>query len=443
MVNFNPSAWGSLLGGILNPNRSAGSKNIWDFIKNPINYDPRYPTATSIARQIQPPKTTTYLPYSGSANAFASSNPSKYIGDTSSSWDRLAASANTKTQSAVPDSDPFVDPYAGFDPEKMVRREFDPQYSLIAAMEGQAKKRYTAAGNEIGQGWDLLAKDIAGRQKGIEAGTKARGKAVAAGFGDVTKKSDAAFDAARASLIEDAKRNGTMETIAPLLAQLASQKIQTSTATGNRQANWGALETELGGQEVEANRLASDNAKWGGIGARADFASRLQGALDELGNRRLETKGNEGAAFNKYGMDIAGARNSARQAWETLQTQRAGQQIDIAKMQADAAGSNTPKPIDPSKLTPSEYLAYVSKGLYGKPGEGEGRAQNAANAVMDVFRQGKGWSNVQAFIDDVIRHNPNAQHSGGDARQLAQLASDYYIRVAGGPNKPYGTNIAR
>lgn len=354
-------------------------------------------------------------------------------------------SAAASSSSVTPNTDPFIDFYAGLDPEKMVRREFDPQYSLISQMEGQAKKRYTAAGNEIGQGWDLLAKSIAGREKGLKAAGTARTKAATSGFENVGKKSDAAIDQARAQLIADAQRTNTMEQIAPLLAQLASQKATLRSESGSRGANWGAFETQMGANEVEANRLAADNAKWGGIGARADFSTRLQSALDELGNKRLEIKGNEGGAFNKYSMDLAGARTSAKAAWDALQTQRADQAIKIAaseaKAAADAAKAAQPKAIDPSKLTPAEYLAYTAKGLYSRPGEGGGRAQNAANAIMDVARSGKRWTNVTQFVNDVLKNNPNASHAGGDARQLAQLANDYYLRVTGGANKPWNSNI--
>lgn len=397
-----------------------------------INAKPKATTAPSTPKYSS---SSRYVPgppvYNESYSADSPNNPYAAI---------VKAISSTSSKSAIP-QDAWTDPYAGMDPEKMVRREFDPQYSLISQMEGQAKDKYTRAGNDIGQGWDLLAKSIAGRQKGIQADVTARGKASDAGWAKVGQNSNNAIDQARASLIADAQRNGTMEQIAPLLANLASKQAELSSESGSRGANWASFNTAQGANEVAANRLASDNAKWAGIGARADFSNRLLDALNQLGNKRLEIKGNEGAAFNKYGMDLAGARDSSKNAWETIQTQRAAQAIEMEKAQAAAAAANQPKAIDPSKLTASEYLAYVAKGLYSRPGEGTGRSENAANAVMDVFRQGKGWKNVQAFIDDVMKHNPQAQNAGGDARQLAQLASDYYIKVAGGPNRAYGTNI--
>jgi hypothetical protein len=427
MVNFNPSSWGSLLGGILNPNRQAGSASIWNFIKDPTNYDPRFVGARTLA-----PSTPTYAKssssgggYNGSVNAFSSSPKGKFIGDSTSPWDSIAASVAAK--SSLPGDD-FVDPYAGLDPEAMVRREFDPQYSLISQMEGQAKKRYTAAGNDIGLGWDLLAKSLAGGEKGIKAATTARGKDIKKGWGDVSAKSDASLDAARADLIERAKRNGTEETIAPLLAKLATEKADLQSQTGAREGNWAGFNAQMGENEVQNNRMAANNATWGGIGARADFASRLQGALDELGNRRLQTKANEGGAFNKYSMDLAQGRQSAKSAWETLQTQRAAQAMQLEQQSAA-------KEIDPSKLTPSEFLAYTAKGLYGN----ERAAQNAAQAIQDtIIHSSGGFKDAKAFVDAVLARNKNAFNPGGDVRQLSQLALDYYNKIAGGTNKGVG-----
>ena len=112
---------------------------------------------------------------------------------------------------------------------------------------------------------------------------------------------------------------------------------------------------------------------------------------------------------------------------------------------ADAAKANAPKDIDTTKLTPTEYLAYLAKIQYGRPGEGPGRQQNAVQAIQDVFMGGSpsrrtSWHNVSEFVADVLANNPNASHAGGDAQQLAQMAQDYYVRIAGGANKSYGTN---
>jgi hypothetical protein len=384
-------------------------------------------------------------PYStGAPYGVTPSNSAQYQG----ALKKIADAGSTSAQSAIPTGDQFVDPYAAFDPEKMVAREFDPQMALISQQEAQAKSSYGKGAADIGLGWDLIAKAVGAREKGIKTDTAARGAALTKGWGSVSNNSNAALDAARAEIIANAQQSGnSMESIAPLLAKLATSKATLGAETGARQQNWAGFNAQMGQNAVQENQLAQDTAKWGGINAKADFATRLQGALADLENKRLGVTGARGAALNKYGMDITNARLSARSAWDQMETARAAQAIAMKKEEdaaaAASAKASTPAPIDPSKLTPSQYLAYVAGGLYNKPNEGTGtgsRAGNAANAIMDVARQGKGWKNVTEFVNDVMAHNPNASHAGGDARQLAQLAQDYYIRIAGGANKPVGTN---
>jgi hypothetical protein len=191
----------------------------------------------------------------------------------------------------------------------------------------------------------------------------------------------------------------------------------------------------MGENTVNQNRVSADEAKWGGINARADFATRLQSALQDLGNRRLSTKAAEGAAANKYGMEITGARVGAKNAWDQLQMAQAGQALSLAKAEASASKTSAPKPIDTTKLTPTEYLAYLTKIQY--PNVGVDTQQRAAQAIQDTIIHGAKWANAKDFADQVLARNPHSRDSGGDARQLAQIAQDYYKKLVGDANKPY------
>jgi hypothetical protein len=376
-------------------------------------------------------------PYSGSVNAFASTHPK--TGDTSIPWHAIAAATQQQSQSAIPTGPPiesYVDPYAAFDPEKMAAREFDPQLALIAQMEKQAKGSYGKAGKDIGAGWDLIAKAISGREKGIKGEYTGMGRAGAAAFGNVSSTSDKSLDAARQEIINNAKAAGSsMESIAPLLAKLAMSKSEIGSQARSLGANQAAFNSQMGENTVNQNRVSADEAKWGGINARADFATRLQSALQDLGNRRLSTKAAEGAAANKYGMEITGARVGAKNAWDQLQMAQAGQALSLAKAEASASKTSAPKPIDTTKLTPTEYLAYLTKIQY--PNVGVDTQQRAAQAIQDTIIHGAKWANAKDFADQVLARNPHSRGAGGDARQLAQIAQDYYKKLVGDANKPY------
>jgi hypothetical protein len=417
------------------------------FIGGPMGY---YFSQSPVLPSKPTPIPKSVKPYSGSVNAFTSGHTTAQGNSFQEQdpWTKLAASADSKVSSAIPAGDAWVDPYAGMDPAKMAANEVAPQLALLAQQEGQAKTNYGNASKDISLGWDLIAKEVAAREKGIKTDTAARGAALTKGWGSVSNNSNAALDAARAEIIANAQNSGnSMESIAPLLAKLATSKATLGAETGARQQNWSDFNAQMGQNAVQENQLAQDTAKWGGINAKADFANRLQSALQDLANKRLDVAAGQAANVNKYGMQIASGRSSSRDAWNTLQTQRAQQQIDLA-----AANNKTPAEIDPSKLTPSEYLAYVAghptaaggfTGLYTNPTA----ARNAAQAIQDTFIGGTpagGFKSAADFVAKVLaRSNANQRAHGQsgpatDARQLAQLAQDYYTKIAGGANNPYG-----
>lgn len=102
------------------------------------------------------------------------------------------------------------------------------------------------------------------------------------------------------------------------------------------------------------------------------------------------------------------------------------------------AGQNAPgKPVDTSKLSPYELVANLASKLYPNPSA----QANATNAITDTFNQGyhgdRSWSNAAEFVDAVMNRNKQAQHSGGDYRQLQQMALAFYTKLAGDASRPF------
>lgn len=440
MVDWNPNIVGTWPGYVANAVKTAPTLQAAQNAAKASND----PAVAAALRQVRTPMVPGYS-YGGGGDYFSH-------GTATNPLQQLAANAPPITpadpNSAVPTDDEikyakFVDPYAKFDPAAMAAAEFNPQFSLLDQMAAQAKTGYGKASADIQNAWNLLSNATAQRAAPTKAAFAKMQADNASGYGNVTKNTDAAYEAAKAEILANAKRTGTMDTVGSLLADLANNRMELNQKTGSLQGNWAGFENVMGQQAQTDIANDAESAKWGGINAKSDYAGKLQAALNDIANKRLQTQAAEGAAKNKYAMDITGARTQAQNAWDTLQTSRAGQAIQLAqdklKAQQDAATAAN-KPIDTTKLTPTEYLSYLAKIQY--PNVGDSTRQNAIKAIQDTFTIGYGgkrsWANAADFVAAVLQRNPNAAKKGGDAQQLAQMAQDYYAKISGGANRPYG-----
>src|SRR5215471_12272262 len=192
-------------------------------------------------------------PYStGSPYGVTSANAAPY----QSALDQISAGiASSSVNSAIPDLqyDPFVDPYAKFDPEAMAAREFNPQYTLLDQMAQQATARNKAGSADISNAWNLLAKDVAGKAAGISSAYDTQAKASDTGYANVKSGTDKEYEAAKAEILANAQRTGTMETVGNILANLAASRSDLNAQTGARKQNAASFSSQMKQNALETN----------------------------------------------------------------------------------------------------------------------------------------------------------------------------------------------
>jgi hypothetical protein len=341
-----------------------------------------------------------------------------------------------------------LDPYAGLDPNQMAANEFAPQYALLDQLARQSQAKYNAAGQQVGGMWDALSKATAGQESGIKKNYSTAGSAIGKAYNDATAATNNAFSQSRNQIADIAQRLGIGAAIPSALDDGSVQQARLVALLQNAGANHQATNTELGNNDVTYNRNQANLDTQAGINARAGFASQLMAALQDLGNKRLGLQGQQSQAANNYGLSIskqkAADANAAAARASTDQYHQAQMMLEAAKLKQAADQFNQTQGSAANKnLSATEYLAQMANNEYG------GNllaATNAKNAILDTIAQGgplhpgdaptNHWANASDFVQSVLNRNPNSQHSGGDYRQLEQLALDYYNRLAGGANKP-------
>jgi hypothetical protein len=404
------------------------------------------------ANYVSPRGTPTYAqlrgatPFTGTAVQGGTSNVNSA---NATEHDLLQAlAANHPAAGAIPAVGPhpvpLLDPYSGLDPNQMAANEFAPQYALLDQLAHQSQARYNAAGQQVGGMWDALSKATAGQEAGIKKNYSAAGSSIGRAYNDATAATNNAFSSSRNQIEEIAKRLGISAGAPSAMDDGAVQQARLVALLNNSGANHQATNTELGNNDVTYNRNQANLDTQAGINARSGFASQLMAALQDLGNKRLGLQGQQSAAANNYGLDIQKGKVAQENAASTSQYHQAQMMLEAAKLkQAEDHFNQTQGSAANKNLSANEYLAQLANSAYG------GNllaATNAKNAILDTIGQGgplqpggspvTHWANASDFVQSVLNRNPNSQHSGGDYRQLEQLALDYYNRLAGGASKP-------
>lgn len=354
--------------------------------------------------------------------------------------------AAKKKKAAAPIPQTFSNPGmpADFmlDASLMAQQEFAPQYQLLDQMGKQAQDQYGRAGKDIGGAWDALAKAQLAQEGGIKKNYASTGSAIGKAYNDATAAVNDSFSDSRGDIAEIAKRLGVEAAVPGALSEGAEQQSRLVGLMNAGGANYRGLNATLGNNDVSYNREGAHLDKQAGINARQGFKQQLLDALGDLSNKRLDLKGQESAAKSKYGLSIADMQGEAARAAQDDQMQQARLMLEQARFGLDTdkfnASQNAPgKPVDTSKLSPYELVASLASKLYPNTQA----ASNATNAVTDTFNRGyngdRNWSNAAEFVDAVMRRNPQAQHSGGDYRQLQQMALEFYSKLAGGASRPF------
>lgn len=357
-----------------------------------------------------------------------------------------AATANHYAASGVPATPAAPgSPWDSMNPASMAANEFGPQYALLDRMAQEAQGKYTAAGNQVGSMWDALSKQTAGNENHIKQNYAQSGAATGKAFNDAIAATNGAFSDSRSQIADIAQRLGVSAAVPSALSDGSNQQARLDALIGNSGANWQGLNNTLGNNEVSFNRNNANIDTQSGINARGNFQSQLMAALNALGDKRLTLQGQQGAAQNTYGLDIAKNQQTAQTANADRasldQYHQAQMMLDAAKLkQAADQFQQTNGSAANKNLSATEYLAQQAANEYGGAGVS---AENAKNAILDTVSQGDPnnpgaamhWKNAGDFVQSVLARNPNSQHNGGDYRQLEQLALDYYTRLAGGANK--------
>jgi hypothetical protein len=192
----------------------------------------------------------------------------------------------------------------------------------------------------------------------------------------------------------------------------------------------------MGSSAVDYNRDTAATTNMMGADAKQAFAMKLQQALDEYSNKRLELQGQKGAAENKYGIEVQGQQNAQEKtrADAALQAAKMKQAMDIAKLQFAPKTAAEPN----YKAMPADVaMTALAQKLY--PNVGASTQHNAIQAILDTVARGdktgkKKWSGVEDFLSSVASRNEGAT----DYNQLRALGRLYYEKIAGGSAKPYG-----
>lgn len=351
--------------------------------------------------------------------------------------------------SAMPGQPAASNPYAALNPEQMAADQFAPQYALLDQLAAQSRNQYTTAGNNVGGMWDALAKATAGNEGKIKQNYAQAGSTIGKAYNDATAATNNAFSGSRNQIADIAQRLGVSAAVPSALKQGSDQQGLLDALIQNSGASYQGLNTVLGNSDVQYNRDNAHVDTQAGINARGDFASKLQAALQQLGGQRLTLQGQQSQAANGYQMSIAQQEQQAAEKAAALAQTEQYHQADMMlkaqqlKQAADQFNATHGANAANSNLSPSEYLAQEALKEYGN----QQSATNARNAILDTINAGgplqphgapvTHWANANDFVQSVLNRNPDSRNpNGGDYRQLQQLAMDYYMRLAGGANKP-------
>lgn len=357
--------------------------------------------------------------------------------------------AKKKKAPAAPIPDPFGNPGMpadfSLDAALMAQQEFAPQYALLDQMSKQAQDQYGRAGKDVGSMWDALAKAQLAQEGSIKKNYASTGSAIGKAYNDATAAVNNSFSDSRGDIAEIAKRLGVEAAVPSALSEGAEQQSRLVGLMNAGGANYRGLNSTLGNNDVSYNREGAHLDKQAGINARAGFKQQLLDALGDISNKRLDLRGAETATKNKYSMSLAEQQGEAARAAQDDQMQQARLMLEQARFGLDTdkfvAGQNKQTPIDTGKLSPYELVASLAGKLYPNTQA----ASNATNAVTDTFTRGyngdRNWSNASEFVDAVMRRNPQAQHNGGDYRQLQQMALEFYSKLAGGASRPFTASM--
>ena len=342
--------------------------------------------------------------------------------------------------------------YDGRTAEQMVDSEFDPQYAMLKKMRGDATNNYNRVGNEVKSMYGNLAGAIRGDAPEIKDEYQDTSRSIGQAYQNAINNTQQDHKQSNDNNAALARRLGVS---AATPANQSDGNNQNSMLVGlmnANKANQQTMTTQLGQGEADYNRSEANISDAAGVNAKADFNGRLQLALQGMNNQELGIKGQEGAARNKYDMDI---RNFTQQGQQGLNSA----QNEFNKQQSDNTFRTGAADLDQRKFGETVRSNMANEAIRGNATTGPDAAPDAAyrtlkqsasqnypndpaaanNAyalVQDAFNRGGGGGSLNNFLDYIQNDFEDTDlgrnfNDRTDRQDLLRLATVFYNQVNG------------
>lgn len=316
----------------------------------------------------------------------------------------------------------------------MAAAEFAAQLKLLDQQTKQATGQYNKAGIDSKAMYDSLAKDMRGEITGIKGNYAATGKSIGGAFNDAVNSNNAGFKAGRSELEAMAKRLGLTQALPQAEMDGYTQQQRLNGLLNSNKASATALNAGLGNNDVQYQGKQADIANFEGVNSKNDYHQKLLSMLGEFSNKKIDLAGDQSAAKNKYGLQIADMNSRSRSDWDKNQTDlennRARNEIAFKNTEIKAGKA---KQVVDKNLTAFQKLTRSAGMMYGNDPD----AQKATKIIVDLMQGGWGgktnWGSASEFVTDVLKSNPPAASS-----QLTELAMQFYADFNKGSTGAYG-----
>lgn len=333
-----------------------------------------------------------------------------------------------------PADDPWT-PYAGKSGDQMAKEQYAAQYALLEKMRGQTTTDYTNAGNQMGNVYEALSKQMSGQTQGIRNDYAAAGKSIGGQYNSAIAASNADYSNSRGAMSQMAKNLGVEQSIPGASQDGYDQQNWLNGLMRANQANDVNTNTRMGQNEVDFNTRNAQIEKDMGADSRSDFKTRMLRALSGIDDKKLTVTANQAESANKYNLDIAGLNAKSKSDYNTNRTtqenNRARSEMDRARLElaSDSAKAKASAAAnDTSKMNAYDILANDANTAYNGNSQD---SQKAIKIIQDLWDGGwggnKSWTSSGDFASDVARSNPAAASS-----QLSKLANMFYAKMVKG-----------
>lgn len=330
---------------------------------------------------------------------------------------------------------------ATFNPDKMSKDQFAPQYAMLTKLNADAKARYASNSKTMGNMYGALQGSIKGDAAGITRDYNTAAKEIKGNYDTSQQTAQEDQVASKQQTADLLQRLGIQEAAPNVLASAdkSSKMWSDLAASGNQRA----LNTNSAGKVSSLNYNNSMQQRAGFEGA-AQKSGLLSGYTDFV-------NGNESKRFGVTSEEAAakaGYRMKQMDMYQNLASVESSSANDAAKMQADAykaaqAQSNWQKTYDQKERFDNKAVtAKASNGSYDKleaatRGLGIWGDEDAANIVKMITesynQDGKSFMfegskdlNGQAFIRQLLAKNPNFQQQPAIMKLADQFFKDQY-----------------